>query len=125
MLIEILKQGAPAGMSELVVKNKLEASVMFDTGFHACRQRNIDPSSGRPLAVHVWRTVSETFAERLPGPPAQNMRTDNQVFSFENDVPELGRQSLGFVEDNLEWWGEWDRYIDLFQVGEELLDRDL
>jgi hypothetical protein len=53
------------------------------------------------------------------------MRTDNQVFSFENDVPELGRQSLGFVEDNLEWWGEWDRYIDLFQVGEELLDRDL
>lgn len=124
-LIGILKQGAPAGMSELAVKNKLGASVMFDAIFHACRQRNIDPSTGKPLAVRDWRTVNKTFAQRLPEAPAIKMQNnvrgvDDRENTLESD--QQFRVLEGQIPQRRE---EWDSYIDLFQVGEELLDLDM
>ena len=125
MLIDIVKQGAPVGMSELVVKNKLGASVMFDAVFHACRQRNIDPRTGRPLSVQEWRTVTETFAQRLPGDPAQRMRNDVRSSNVEDNDLESDQQFMALADQNSQWWEEWDNYIDLFQVGDWQLDLDL
>jgi hypothetical protein len=124
-LIDILKQGATISTSELVVKNKLGASIMFDAIFHACRQRNIDPRTGRPLAVQEWRTVNETFAERLPETTAQKIGTDVRGSNLGNNDPESDQRFTTSTEQNSQWWEEWDKYIDFFQVGEEQLDMDL
>lgn len=124
-LIGILKQGAPAGMSELAVKNKLGASVMFDAIFHACRQRNIDPSTGRPLAVREWRTVNDTFAQRLPEAPAIKMQNDVRGVDSRKNRLESDQQFMVSGEQIPRWWEEWDNYSDLFQVGEEQLDMDM
>ena len=123
--IDILKQGAPVGMSELVVKNKLGASVMFDAIFHACRQRNIDPRTFKPFAVQEWRTVNETFAQRLPKAPAEKMENDFGAIDFENSGLETGQQSMALPEQNSQWWEEWDKYIDLSQIREEQSDVNL
>lgn len=124
-LIAILKQGAPISTSELVVKNKLGASIMFDAIFHACRQRNIDPRTGRPLALQEWRTVNETFAQRLPETPAQKMGTNFQEANLGNNDIESDQRFTALAEQNSQWWEEWDKYIDFFQVGDEQLDMDL
>jgi hypothetical protein len=118
-LIEILKQGPPVGMSELTVKNKFGASVMFDAIFHACRQRNIDPNTGRPLAVQDWRTVSETFAQRLPEAAAIKMQGGVRGVDSRTSALELDAQFTVSGEPNPQWWEEWDNYMDLFQVSEE------
>lgn len=120
-LIDVLKQGAPVSMSELVVKNKMGASVMFDAIFHACRQRNIDPRTGRPLAVQDWRTVNETFAERLPKARAQKIGTDVWEPDFSTNMETNGLE----LDQSSQWWGEWDSYIDLFQIGGEEFDMDV
>ncbi|KAF2092443.1 hypothetical protein NA57DRAFT_7371, partial [Rhizodiscina lignyota] len=121
-LIGILKQGAPVGMSELAVKNKLGASVMFDAIFHACRQRNIDPSTGRPLAVREWRTVNETFAQRLPEAPTIKTQSNVRGVDSGKNTLESDQQFMVSGGQTPRWWEEWDNYIDLFQVGEEQLD---
>lgn len=123
MFIDILRDGASASMKDLVVKNKLGASIMFDAVFHACRQRNIDPRSGKALAVQEWKTVSETFAQRLPKAPAQKMGDDdgkiNGVPGYDSSGLESVQQSSASGEQIPQWWEEWDNYIDLFQVGVE------
>jgi hypothetical protein len=124
-LIDILKKGAPVGMSELVVKNKLGASIMFDAIFHACRQRNIDPRTGRPLAVQEWRTVNETFAQRLPELPAQKMEHDILGSYVGNNGLESDQRAEASAKQNSQWWEEWDNYIDLFRIDEEQFDTGL
>jgi hypothetical protein len=116
--IVILKKGPPDGMNELVVKNKLGASVMFDAIFHACRQRNIDPRTGKPLAVQEWRTVNETFAQRLPETPVQKTGSIGQASTMEHNILEPDQQFGNLVEQNSQLWEDWDNYINLFQVGE-------
>lgn len=124
-LIDTIKQGAPVGMSELAVKNKLGASVMFDAVFHACRQRNLDPRTGRPLLLRDWRTVTETFPQRLPEAPAEKTTNDDPQSGPGNDNVVLDEQFLVPTDANMPWWDEWDQYIDLFQVGGEQLDMEL
>ena len=123
MFIDILRDGAGASMNELVVKNKLGASIMFDAVFHACRRRNIDPRTGRALAVQEWKTVNETFAQRLPEAPAQKMGDDIGKFnggtSAENNGLESVQQLSASGEQNPQWWEDWENYIDTFQVGVE------
>ena len=124
-LIDVLKLDTPVGMSELAVRSKLGASVMFDAIFHACRQRNIDPNTGRPLALHRWKTVSDTFARRLPEVSVQQRENESHTgrTDFEADNAEIVSQSFG--EQNSQWWEQWDSYIDLFQLGNEPLGMDL
>ena len=127
-LIDILEEGAPAGMSKLVVKNKLGASIMFDAIFHACRQRNIEPRTGRPLAVQEWRTVNETFAQKLRGAPGIQKQMGNDVVlgsELGSHGVEYDQQFMALAEQSTQWWEEWDNYIELFQVGEGPLDMDL
>lgn len=122
-LIDTLKQGVSIGMSELTVKNKLGASVMFDAIFHACRQRNIDSKTGKPVAVQQWKTVTETFAERLPDTRMRKSRNDeSQQFESGNSDIEQNEQIMALSEMNTQWWEEWDNYINLYQVGDEQLD---
>ena len=123
-LIDILKQGAAVGMSELVVKHKLGASVMFDAIFHACRQRNIDPRTARPLAVQEWRTVNETFSQRLPKASAQKTGNDADELNLEINGLESDQQFIALPEQNSQWWEEWDNYIDLSQLREGPLNMD-
>ena len=121
MFIDVLKNGSGISMDELVVNNKLGASVMFDAVFRACRQRNIDPKTGKPLAVREWKTVSEAFAQRLPDVPAPSMRdndeTINGVVNHESNNPEVVELSSILEGQNPQWWGNWENYMDLFQVG--------
>lgn len=114
--IDILKQGAPSGMSELAVRNKLGASVMFDAVFHACRHRNVDPGTLRPLAMGEWRTVNETFAQRLPKTPAQKRENETGATVVEGNRLEASQQFIALSELNSQWWEEWDEYIDLSQI---------
>jgi hypothetical protein len=127
MLIQILRDGASVNLNELVVNNKLGASVMFDAVFQACRQRNIDPRTGKPLTVQEWKTVNETFAQRLPEAPAQKMMDHNANAS---ETSRHGTDGFGLMPQSLagtsgiqnpQWWETWDNYIDLFQVGDEQL----
>lgn len=124
-LIEILKQGAPAGMNELVVKDKLGASVMFDAIFHACRHRNIDPETFRPLPAKEWKTVNDTFAERLPKVPSPNLGIDIGASKLDDSGPEPDQQSTELPENDPLWWEDWDKYLNLAQVPHESLDLDL
>lgn len=112
-LIDVLKRGPPPGMSELVVKNKLGASIMFDAIYYAARQRNIDPRTKQPLAVPEWRTVRETYAERLPKP------TVNETVSASAAGNEI---DIAMTEQDSQWWDEWDKYIDLFQIDQREFD---
>ncbi|KAM0519351.1 hypothetical protein ACHAPE_003522 [Trichoderma viride] len=121
-LIDILKQGVPVGMSELTVKNKLGASVMFDAIFHACRQRNIDSETGRPLAMKQWKTVTETFNERLPEAVIRNLRSEAPQYGSGNDDAEQNDQIISLTDLNTQWWEEWDSYINLNQIGDDQLD---
>ncbi|KAJ6016192.1 hypothetical protein N7540_010783 [Penicillium herquei] len=109
--IDILKQGVQPGISELAVKNKLGASIMFDALFHACRQRNIDPRTGEPLDVREWSTINERFAQRLP--EGRINRPDDSSVGDNNpqDQPVM-------LPEQDQWWDEWDNYIDFFQVGD-------
>ena len=121
MFIDVLKDSAGIGMDELLVNNKLGASVMFDAVFRACRQRNIDPKTGKPLAVQEWKTVSETLAQRLPDVPVQSMRDNDErisgVTDYEKNKPEVVEPSSGFEGLNTQWMGNWENHMDLFQVG--------
>ncbi|KAL9070884.1 MAG: hypothetical protein Q9157_005660 [Trypethelium eluteriae] len=123
MFIDVLKDGGGTSMDELVVNNKLGASVMFDAVFRACRQRNIDPRTGKPLAVREWKTVTETFAQRLPDVPAQSMSDNHEKINgftdYEANNPEIIEPSSAGEGQNTQWWGNWDNYMDLFQVGVE------
>jgi hypothetical protein len=121
-LIDALKQGVPVGMSELTVKSKLGASVMFDAIFHACRQRNIDSRTGKPLAIQQWKTVTETFAERLPETAMRKTRNENRQHDSGNDDSEHNEEIMAFSELNTQWWEEWDNYINLNQIGDEQLN---
>ncbi|KAF7559011.1 hypothetical protein G7046_g5139 [Stylonectria norvegica] len=123
-LMEVLKQGAPIGMSELVVKTKLGASVMFDAIFHACRQRNLDPRTGRALAVGEWKTVNDVFAERLPEAPAQRSNAV-EPDEYANSSMILDPQLMPSLNQSSHWWEEWDDYLDIFQIGDEQLDINL
>ncbi|KAJ5097412.1 hypothetical protein N7456_008133 [Penicillium angulare] len=118
-LMDILKKGIPSrSMDRLVVRNKLGASVMFDAIFHACRQRNLDPRTGEPRAVREWKTVNDTFAERLPKIPIAREK-DSALLSSSMDNE--ATVTAPYTQ-NPEWWEEWDKYIDLFQVGDEQMD---
>jgi hypothetical protein len=122
-LIDILKQGVPVGMSELTVKNKLGASVMFDAIFHACRQRNIDSKTGRPLAMQQWKTITETFTERLPETATRKPTSQAGQYDSGNDDAEQTEQIPWALTDlNTQWWEEWDSYINLNQIGDDQLD---
>ncbi|KAL6884722.1 hypothetical protein GGI43DRAFT_432982 [Trichoderma evansii] len=121
-LIDALKQGVPIGMSELTVKNKLGASVMFDAIFHACRQRNIDSKTGKPLAMQLWKTIAETFAERLQETPTRIPRNEAQKYDSGNSDLEQNQQITDLTELSTQWWEEWDNYINLNQIGDEQLD---
>ncbi|KAI9697366.1 MAG: hypothetical protein M1820_007872 [Bogoriella megaspora] len=120
MFIDVLKNGPAIGMDELVVSNKLGASVMFDAVFRACRQRNTDPKTGKPLAVREWKTVNETFAQRLPDVPIQSTKDTAEriigVTDYENNA-EAAEASSALGGQNPQWWGNWENYIDLFQAG--------
>lgn len=118
-MIDILRTSAEGVMNDLVVTNKLGASVMFDAIFYACRHRNIDPRTGRPLEPQAWKTVNETFAERLPKAPSQTTRNDTPVPGPNNHDTSQDIQTLMPSELNQDWWEEWDKYIDLFQVGDD------
>ncbi|KAM0445962.1 hypothetical protein ACHAO4_009549 [Trichoderma viride] len=121
-LIDTLKQGVPVGMSELTVKNKLGASVMFDAIFHACRQRNIDSNTGKPLAMQQWKTVTETFTERLPETLVRKTGSEVQQHGSGDDEAEQNEQYMALTDLNTQWWEEWDNYINLNQIGDEHLD---
>lgn len=125
ILIQILRDGASVNLSELVVSNKLGASVMFDAVFQACRHRNIDPRTGKVLTVKEWKTVNETFAERLPEATGGKMMDHNGSAS---DIIEFGTDGIDLMPHSLvgtsgvqnpQWWETWDNYIDMFQVGDE------
>lgn len=120
-LIDVLKQGVPVGMSELAARNKLGASVMFDAIFHACRQRNIDSITGKPLAMQQWKTVTQTFAQRLPESLTRRPRKEAQQYDSRNGDPEQNQQVTALTELNMQWWEEWDDYVNLNQVVDEEL----
>jgi hypothetical protein len=125
MLMNILRDGSSVNFNELVVNNKLGASVMFDAVFQACRQRNIDPRTGKALTTKEWKTVNETFAQRLPEVPAQNImdrnRNANSFAGYGIDEFGLISQPLTAISgvQNSQWWEAWDNYIDLFPVGDK------
>ncbi|KAL9090549.1 MAG: hypothetical protein Q9165_005310 [Trypethelium subeluteriae] len=123
MFIDVLKEDVGVSMDELVVNNKLGASVMFDAVFRACRRRNMDPKAGKPLPVREWKTVTETFAQRLPDVPAQSTKANDEkidgVTDYENIISEVVEPSSAWEGQNTEWWGNWENYMDLFQVGDE------
>ena len=123
MFIDVSRDSAAISMDELVVNNKLGASVMFDAVFRACRQRNIDPRTGKPLAVQEWKTVSETFTQRLPDAPARAIGDGDgkikSVASYENNDFDVVEQSSALDRQNQQWWGDWENHMDLFQVGVE------
>lgn len=115
MFIDVLRHGASLKMDELVVTNKLGASVMFDAIFQACRQRNIDFRTGEALAVQDWKSVNEAYAQRLPEPPVKRAETDDG-----------GSFGLAFQPNHQDepftsTWDVWETYMDAFQVGVEEL----
>ncbi|KAE8443612.1 hypothetical protein EG329_001545 [Mollisiaceae sp. DMI_Dod_QoI] len=125
MLMAILRDGPSVNLNELAVNNKLGASIMFDAVFQACRQRNTDPRTGKALPVQEWKTVNETFAQRLPETPAQKMMDhDGNVSGVAGDgidgFDSISQSVMGTSGgQNPPLWEAWDNYIDLFQVGVE------
>lgn len=120
MLMEILRNGASVNLNELVVNHKLGASIMFDALFQACRQRNIDPRTGKALTVQEWKTVSDLFAQRLPEVPMEKKADHNEFAGHGiNGVDVISQTLMGTAEENPPWWQAWDNHIDHFQVGVE------
>ena len=107
-------------IDELVVTNRLGASVMLDAVFRSSRQRNSDSRTGETLAPREWKALNEVFKERLPGVPTQGGAGERGVMK--------GRQEVGIENSGLEvnqqqdmppWLGEWENYMDYFEVGAE------
>ena len=115
--IDLLRgNNTSVNMNELAVKNKLGASVMFDAVFQACRQRNRDSRTGEVLAVREWKTLNETFAQRLPPAPIQQMGDeleDGTLGGGTSEVDSLNQSMIGEVQ-NPQWWEEWESYMNLF-----------
>lgn len=120
MLMKILRDGVSVNFNDLVVNNKLGASVMIDAVFQACRQRNINPKTGKALAVKEWKTVNETFASRLPQAPAQKTidhdETVRSIAGYRVDLTSQPLTDISGVQDP-QSWEAWDNYIDMYQGG--------
>lgn len=122
-LVGILRdksRGSMPAMDELVVTNRLGASVMFDAVFRASAQRNRNPTTGDSPPVQEWKSLNDTYAERLPpmrdtslGESGNSSSTPVGVEELENDP--LPQQA---VQDP-SWWGDWETYMDFFEVGDE------
>lgn len=71
--------------------------------------------------MQQWKTVTQTFAQRLPESLTRRPRKEAQQYDSRNGDPEQNQQVTALTELNMQWWEEWDDYVNLNQVVDEEL----
>ena len=115
--VEILRFEPPANCqsssyTDLVVTDRLGASVMWDAVFCSARYRNRQSANGASGTPHTWRTVNDDSADRLPLAPKE------KCVSFS---PPVNNSTMSDVGDT-SWLEPWDAYVMDFGVGAEQFD---
>lgn len=110
------------GSSELLVTNRLGASIVFDAVFRAGRHRNRNLATGESPPVQEWRTMNETFAERMPLAPRQKIRENSIARDRNLDSAVMDLRSPRQTAPTAQvpsWLGDWENHMDYFGVGAE------
>ena len=126
-LVSILRdrsRGSPLGLNELVMTNRLGASVMYDAAFRSSAQSNRDPTTGESPPVQEWKSLNDTYAERLPKAVRESSvgASVNTGSSDPDGMDSLDTNSLQQPQPSVQepsWWGDWETYMDCFEVGVE------
>ncbi|KAK4939456.1 hypothetical protein LTR10_020262 [Elasticomyces elasticus] len=126
MLVDILRDRTLASsMDELVISNRLGASLMMDATFRSSQHQNRDPTTGGHLPVQAWRQLNDMYAERLPGvSPASsadvnvstgspNAPGSEMQYDLNLQSSEMGAATAGLPT----WWDDWNNYMEYFEVG--------
>ena len=116
-------EGRMMGWRELLVNNRLGASVMFDAVFRAGQYRNRDLATGKSPPVQEWRTMNDFFGKRVPRAPGQKNK-DNRI-AWDRGVETAGLElgSPGHMAPTRQmpsWLGDWETYMNYFEVGAEV-----
>ncbi|KAI1608466.1 hypothetical protein EDD36DRAFT_469351 [Exophiala viscosa] len=123
MLVEVLRDRSLAStMDELIIPNRLGASLWMDAVFRSSQHQNRDSTTGAPLPVQAWRNFNDMYPERLPAVSPQSSGDINGVSTGSTNPDEmqydLSLQSLGMAAEGLpSWWEDWNNYMEYFEVG--------
>lgn len=98
--------------TELFVKNRLGASVLYDALFRAAQQRNRHPVDGSSPPVLQWSLLDADHGHRLPLAPEQRVVSPNSRLWPDSQGP-----SEDLLSQNVpSWVGVWDNYFNEFGV---------
>ena len=123
MFVSILRDKRSPGralyLRELVLTNRLGASVMYDAIFRSSMQRNRDPATGASPPIQEWKTMNAACAERLPKAvwDSEGRESDKTGFSSAEGMPGLNASSTELAVQDPSWWTDWDTYMEYFEVG--------
>lgn len=98
--------------SELLVKNRLGASVLHDALFRAAQHRNRHPVDGSSPPVIQWSGLDAENSHRIPLAPEQKVVSPKNHLWSDSHVTSGGMQSQGIAS----WVGVWDNYFNEFGV---------
>lgn len=102
----------PYPLEELVVKNRLGASVVMDACFRSTHYRNSTLANGASLSVNDWLGMTEDTRQRVPLTPEQ--RASNSKATSSNRGTDDGYQQG--QSHAMEPWSDWDTYMNDFEI---------
>lgn len=114
-LVNVIKRNAVSESSlgtEVLVKNRLGASVVHDALFRTAEQRNRHPVDGSSPPVSQWTMMGYDSGHRLPLAPEQKVVSPKGQSISSSYVSPGEQQPL----DIAPWVGVWDDYLNEFGV---------
>lgn len=98
--------------TELLVKNRLGASLLHDALFRAAQYRNRHPVDGSSPPLDQWSSLDDNYQHRLPLAPEQKVVSPKGRLWSDSQVSAAELQPQNMAP----WVGIWDNYFNDFGV---------
>ncbi|KAK9318378.1 transcriptional regulatory protein SEF1 [Lipomyces starkeyi] len=116
-LVAITRDGSKTDLfstNELIITNRLGASLMYDATFRSAQYVNRHPVSGQSGPVATWKPMNARERHRLPSAPEE--RINVAISDVSNIIQD---------EEPAHWWESWDNYMDNSGIGFENWNADI
>lgn len=110
--VNVIRNNTGGNNTDLLVKNRLGASVVHDALFRAAQYRNRRPVDGSSPPVSQWVPLDEGNSHRLPLAPEQKVVSPKEHLWQESNMMSEGAQPQAIPS----WVGVWDNYFNEFGV---------